>query len=70
MFFKVKGDTFLLEKLTYDSTTESFDVKTGAVETGLQTIFKRPKGSEHFSFVEDLYKIPPPTEKKSKQRII
>ena len=70
IFFKINGDTFILRGITYDSTTESFDVKTEAVETGIPTIFKCPKGSEHYSFVEGLYKNPPPAEIKSKKRII
>ena len=70
IFFKVNGDTFILRKITYDLTTETFDVKTEAVETGIQTIFKCLKGSEHYSFVEGLYKNPPPTEIKCQQRII
>ena len=70
IFFKVNGDTFTLRKLTHDPTTESFDVKLEAVETGIQTIFKCFKESEHYSFVEGLYKNPPPAETKSRKRII
>ena len=40
IFLKVNGDTFVLRKITYDSTTESHDVKLEDVETGIQTIFK------------------------------
>ena len=54
IFFRINGDTFILWKITYDSTTESFDVKTQAIETGIQTIFNCPKTSEHYSFVEGL----------------
>ena len=68
--FKVNGDTFILRKKIYDSTTENFDVKTAAVETGIQTVFKCLKGSDHYSFVEGLYKNPAPTEIKSQKRII
>ena len=70
IFFKVNGDTFILRKITNDSTTESLDVKVEAVETGKQTIVKCPKGSEQYSFVEGLYKNPPPAEIKSRKRII
>ena len=56
IFFEVNGDTFILRKGSYDSATESFDVKTEAVETGIQTIFNCPKGSEYYSFVEGFYK--------------
>ena len=70
IFFKVNGDTFILRKITYDSTTESLDVKLEAVETGIQTIFKCPKGSEHYSFVKGLYEHPLPAEIKSRKRII
>jgi len=70
IFFKINGDTFILRRISYNTTTESFDVKTEDVETGIQTIFKCPKGSEHYSFVEGLYKYPPPSEIKSKKRII
>ena len=65
IFFKVNGDTFILRKITYDSTTESLDVKLEAVENGIQTIFKCFKESEQYSFIESLYKNPPPTEIKS-----
>ena len=64
IFFQVNGDTFILKKITYDSTTESFDVTTESVKTGKQTIFKCHRRSKHYSFVEGLYKNPPPTEKK------
>ena len=70
IIFNVNGDTFIFRKKAYDSTTESLDVKTEAVETGIQTIFKRLKGSEHYSFVEGPYKNPPTTETKNKKRII
>ena len=70
IFFKVNGDTFILRTITYDSTTESLDVKLEAVETAIQTIFKCFKESEQFSFVEGLYKNPPPAEIKSSKRII
>ena len=69
-FFKVNGDTFILRKKTHDSTTESLDVKLEAVETGIQTIFKCFKESEQYSFIEGLCKKPPPTEIKSRKRII
>ena len=68
-FFKVNGDTFILRKITNDSTTESLDVKLEAVETGIQTIFKCFKGSEQYSFVGGLYKNPPPAEIKNRKRI-
>ena len=70
IFFKVNGDTFILRKITHDPTTESLDVKIEAVETGIQTIFKCFKESEHYSFVEGLYKNPSPTEAKSRNRTI
>ena len=70
IFFKVNGDTFILRKITHDTATESLHVKLEAVETGIKTIFKCLKGSEHFSFVEGLYKNHPPTEIKSQNRII
>ena len=70
IFFKINGDTFILRGISYDSTTESFDLKTEAVETGIQTTFKCPKGSEHYSFKEGLYKNTPPAEIKSKKRIV
>ena len=70
IFFKVNGDTFILRKITHDPTTESLDVKLEGVETGKQTIFKCFKGSERYSFVESLYKNPPPAEIKSRRRII
>ena len=70
IFFKVNGDTFILRKITHDPTTESLDVKLEAVETGIQTIFKCLKESEHYSFVECLYKNPPPAEIKSLKRVI
>ena len=69
ILFKVNGDTFILRKLTHDSSAESLDVKLEAVETGIQTIFKCPKGSEQYSFVEGLYKNPPPAEIKSWKRV-
>ena len=64
IFFKVNRDNFIIRKLTDGPTTESLDVKIEAVETGIQTIFKCFKESEHYSFVEGLYKNPPPTEIK------
>ena len=70
IFFKVNGDTFVLRKITHDLSTESLDVKLEAVETGIQTIFKCFKGSEHYSFVESLYKNPPPAEIKNRKRVI
>ena len=70
IFLKANGDTFILRKITYDSTTESPEVKLEAAETGIQTIFKCLKGSEHYSFVEGLYKNPPPAEIKRRKRII
>ena len=50
IFFKVGGDTFILRKITHESTTKSLDVKLEAVETGIQTIFKCFKESEHYFF--------------------
>ena len=70
IFFKVNGDTFILKKVTHDSITESLDVKLEAVETGIQTIFKCFKGSEHYSFLKGLYENPPPAEIKSRKRFI
>ena len=70
IFFNVNGDTFILRKITQDIITESLDVKLEAVETGIETSFKCPKGSEHYSLVEGLYKNPPPAEIKSPKRII
>ena len=67
IFFKVNGDTFILRKVTHDSTTESLDLKLEAVETGIQTTFKCFRGSEHYSLVEGLYKNHPPTEIKSRK---
>ena len=64
IFCKVNGDTSNLRRRTYDSATESFDVNTEAIETGMQMIFKYLKGSEHYRFVEGPYKNPPPAEKK------
>ena len=70
IFFKVNGDTFILRKITHDSTTDSLEVKLEAVETGIQTIFKCFKESEHYSFVKGLYENLPPAEIKSRKRII
>jgi len=70
IFFKVNGDTFILRKITHDSATDSLDVKVEAVESGIQTIFKCFKESEHYSFVKGLYENPPPAEIKSRKRII
>ena len=67
ILFKVNGDTFIFRKITYDSTTERFDIKTEAVETGIQTIFNCLKWSEQYSFVEGLHKNPPPTEIKNQK---
>ena len=69
IFSKVNGDTFFLRKITYDSTTEEFDIKTEAVETGIQAIFKCLKGSEQCSFVESLHKNPPLTEIKAENEL-
>ena len=66
IFSKVNGDTFIIRKITHDSTTESLEVELEAVETGKQTIFKFPKGSESYFFVEGVYKNPPPAEIKSR----
>ena len=68
--FNVNGDIFILRGITYDPNTESFDIKTEAVETGIQTIFKCLKGSEKYSFVESLYRNPPLAELKSQNQII
>ena len=70
IFSKVNGDTFILRKITYDSTTESLDVKLEDVDTRIQTTFKCLKESEQYSFIEGLYKNPPPAETKSRKRII
>ena len=70
IFFKVNGDTFILRKITCDSTTERLDVKLEAFESGIQTIFKCFKESEHYSFVKGLYENPPPAEVKSRKRIV
>ena len=70
IFFKINGDTFILRKITYDSTTESLDVKLEYVDTGVQTTFKCLKESEQYSFIEGLYKNPLPAELKSRKRII
>ena len=68
IFFKVNGDSFILRKKTYDWTTESFDLNTEAVETGIQTTLKRLKRLEHYSFVEGLYKNPPPSDIKNRKK--
>ena len=68
ILFKLNGVTFILRKITHDPTTESLDVKLE--ETGIQTIFKCFKESEHYPSVEGLYKNPPPAEIKSRKRII
>ena len=70
MFFQVNGDTFTQRKTTYDPTRDNPDVKSEAVETGIQTIFKCFKESQHYSFVEGLYKNPPPAEIESRKRNI
>ena len=70
IFFKVNGDTFILRKIFYNPTTESLDAKLEDVEAGIQTTFKCPKGSEPYTFVEGLYKNPPPAEIKNRKRII
>ena len=70
IFFKVNGDNFILRVITYDSNTESFDEKAEAVETRIQTIFKCIKESQHYSFLEGLYKNHPPAEVKSEKRIL
>ena len=70
IFFKVNGDTFILRKITYDSTTERLDLKLEAVESGIQTMFMCFKESEQYSFVKGLYENPPPAEIKSRKRII
>ena len=56
IFFEVNGGTFILRKITYNSATESFDVKTEAIETGKQTIFKCVKGLQLYCLVECLFK--------------
>ena len=70
IFFKINGDTFILRKITYDSTTESLDLKIEVVDTRTQTTFKCLKEAEHYSFIEGLYKNPPPAETKSRKRIM
>ena len=70
IFFKINGDTFILRKITYDSTTESIDVKLEDVDARIQTTFKCLKESEHYSFIEGLYKNPSPAEIQSGKRII
>ena len=49
---------------------KGFDIKTEAIVTGMQTIFKCLKGSGQYVFKEGLYKNPPPTETKRQNRII
>ena len=70
IFLKDNGDTFILRKITHDSTTESLDVKLEVVETGIQTAFKCFKESEHYSVIKGLYENPPPTKMKSRKQII
>ena len=70
IFFKINGDTSILRKITYDSTTESLDVKLEDVDTRIQTTFMCLKESENYSFIEGLYKNPPPAEIKSRKRSI
>ena len=66
IFFKVSGDTFILRKIFYDSTTDTLDVKLEAVETGIQTIFKCFKESEHYSFRRSLQESSIKRKKKPK----
>ena len=66
MVYKVNGDSFIFIRLTYDSATQIFDVKTEAFETGKQTIFKCLEGAKHYSFIEGLHKNLPPAEKKAR----
>ena len=70
ILFKINGDTFILRNITYDSTTESLNVKLEDVDSRIQTTFKCLKESEHYSFLKGLYKNPPPAEIKSRKRII
>ena len=70
IFFKVNGDTFILRKINYDSTTESLDVKLEDMDTRIQTTFKCLKESEHYSFIEGLCENLPPAEIKSPKRNI
>ena len=70
IFFKINGGTSILRKITYDSTAESLDVKLEDVDTRIQTTFKCLKESEHYSFIEGLYKNPPPAEIKNRKRNI
>ena len=64
--FKANGDTFTLRITTCNSATESFNVKTKAVETGIQVTFRCIKKLQQYSLSEGVYENPRPAEIKTK----
>ena len=62
------NDSYLLERVNYNSETKVFTVFTERVGDWTKVNFKCPEESEHYSFIRHLYFNPPPENIKSINR--
>ena len=59
IFLEISNDSYLLERLTYNSETKVFTRLTERVGDWQKVNFKCPEESEHYSFIKNLYFNPP-----------
>ena len=62
IFLDINDKIYIIKSLTYNITTKSYKIDTEKLETWEKVTFSCPSESTNFSFIEGLFKNPPPTK--------
>ena len=60
IFLEINNDSYLFERLTFNSETKVFTVLRERVGDWKKVNLKCPEESEHYFFIKNLYFNPPP----------
>ena len=62
IFLDINDEIYIIKSLTHNVTTESYKIETEKLEIREKVTFSCPSESTNFSFMEGLFKNPPPTK--------
>ena len=62
IFLDINDEIYIIKRLTYYFTTQSYKIDTETLGTGEKVTFSCPSESPNVAFIEGLFKNPPPTK--------
>ena len=62
IFFDINDEIYIIKRLTYYFTTQSYKIDTETLGTWEKATFSCPSEPPNFAFIEGFFKNPPPTK--------